>query len=168
LSATAEGEARRSGPSQRGVEGAGAIVIALFGAAVVIGGVKVGVGWGEEGPKSGFFPFYVGLAILASSAINFVRARAIDVEPRFATWTELRQVGAVVWPTTLYVAVVPWIGIYLSSIALVTYFMIRLGRYGVLFSGVVAAGVMAAIYLTFETWFLVPLPKGPIEELLGL
>jgi len=25
-----------------------------------------------------------------------------------------------------------------------------------------------AIYFTFEKWFLVPLPKGPIEDWLGL
>jgi hypothetical protein len=31
-----------------------------------------------------------------------------------------------------------------------------------------AVGVMAVIYLTFEKWFLVPLPKGPLEALLGL
>ena len=27
---------------------------------VIIGSLKVGIGWGAEGPKAGFFPFYVG------------------------------------------------------------------------------------------------------------
>ena len=31
----------------------------------------------------------------------------------------------------------------------------------------VAIGVPAAIFALFELWFLVPLPKGPIERLLG-
>ncbi|MGE3870003.1 MAG: tripartite tricarboxylate transporter TctB family protein, partial [Pseudorhodoplanes sp.] len=29
-------------------------------------------------------------------------------------------------------------------------------------------GVPVLIYFTFEKWFLVPLPKGPIEDWLGL
>ena len=29
-------------------------------------------------------------------------------------------------------------------------------------------GVPIALFLIFETWFLVPLPKGPIEEWFGL
>jgi len=27
---------------------------------------------------------------------------------------------------------------------------------------------MVAFYLVFETWFKVPLPKGPLEQALGL
>jgi hypothetical protein len=32
----------------------------------------------------------------------------------------------------------------------------------------VSIGTMVAFFLVFERWFLVPLPKGPIEALLGL
>ena len=31
-----------------------------------------------------------------------------------------------------------------------------------------AIGFSAVFYLIFEVWFLVPLPKGPLEALLGL
>jgi len=31
----------------------------------------------------------------------------------------------------------------------------------------VAIGVPLVFFLVFERWFLVPLPKGPIEQLLG-
>jgi hypothetical protein len=27
--------------------------------------------------------------------------------------------------------------------------------------------VMSVLFMMFEVWFLVPLPKGPIEELFG-
>jgi hypothetical protein len=33
--------------------------------------------------------------------------------------------------------------------------------------GAVAVGVPVVTFVIFEKWFLVPLPKGPIEELLG-
>ena len=32
----------------------------------------------------------------------------------------------------------------------------------------VAIGMPAITYIVFEKWFLVPLPKGPLEEWLGL
>jgi len=31
----------------------------------------------------------------------------------------------------------------------------------------VSVGVPVAIFVLFEIWFLVPLPKGPIERMLG-
>jgi hypothetical protein len=42
------------------------------------------------------------------------------------------------------------------------------GRYGVGMSAAVSVFVVVATYLMFEKWFLVPLPKGPIEDWLGL
>jgi putative tricarboxylic transport membrane protein len=86
----------------------------------------------------------------------------------FAEWEHLGQVWSVVVPTAIYVGVMPWTGIYLASVVLITYFMMRLGRYPVYVAGGVAVGMMIVVYFTFERWFLVPLPKGPIEELLGL
>jgi hypothetical protein len=32
----------------------------------------------------------------------------------------------------------------------------------------VSLATMVAFYLVFEIWFQVPLPKGPLESLLGL
>ena len=46
--------------------------------------------------------------------------------------------------------------------------MIWLGKYS-WFKGVaVALGVTVVAFLLFEIWFKVPLPKGPLEALLGL
>ena len=62
---------RGAGPAQRPVEMGVAVAIAVFALVVIAGSVQVGIGWGAEGPKAGFFPFYVGLVILGSSIINF-------------------------------------------------------------------------------------------------
>jgi hypothetical protein len=42
------------------------------------------------------------------------------------------------------------------------------GRYGWALTLGIAVGIPAITYLLFEKWFLIPLPKGPIEDLLGL
>ncbi|MBI3434213.1 MAG: tripartite tricarboxylate transporter TctB family protein [Proteobacteria bacterium] len=157
------------GPSQRAVEAGVALGMVGFALVVIVGSLQVGIGWGDEGPKAGFFPFYVGLIIFAASVINLLQARArIAGERLFAEWSALRQVLSVVIPTAIYVAVLPWVGIYFASAVLIGFFMRWLGRYGWALIAAVSVGVPLAFFLVFERWFLVPLPKGPIENLLGL
>lgn len=157
------------GPSHRGVEIGTAIFTAAFGLIVIAGSMAAGISWGVEGPRAGFFPFYVGLFILGGSIVNLVNAIAAGPsDKRFAEWSQLRQVLAVVIPSAIYVALIPSLGIYVCSIALIAVFMRWLGRYGWGLVAAISIGVPAFFYLMFEKWFLVPLPKGPIEELLGL
>ena len=47
----------------------------------------------------------------------------------FADWAQLRQVLSVVIPTAVYVALVPWLGLYVASLLLIAVFMKWLGRY---------------------------------------
>jgi putative tricarboxylic transport membrane protein len=160
--------ARGGGPSHRAVELAVAVFTAAFALIVMAGSLRAGVGWGAEGPKAGFFPFYVALVILGASIVNFgaVISRPADHQ-LFAEWGQLRQVMAMLVPTAIYVALVPWIGIYVASMLLIAVFMRWLGRYGWGRIAAIAVGVPVVTFLIFEKWFLVPLPKGPIEEYLG-
>jgi putative tricarboxylic transport membrane protein len=155
------------GPSQRGVEIGTAVAILIFGAIVIYGAWLAGIGWGAEGPKAGFFPFYVGLAIVVSSLVNIAHAFQGDGKALFADWSQLRQVLAVVIPTAIYVAAIPFIGLYVASIILIAGFMKVLGKYAWGITLGVAIGVPLLAFVMFEKWFLVPLPKGPIEALLG-
>ena len=156
-----------SGPSHRLVEIGTALFIALFGAVVIYGSLQVGIGWGAEGPKAGFFPFYLGVIIIVASVVNLGAALSTG-KRQFASWPQLRQVLSVIVPTAVYVAVIPTIGIYISSMLLIAGFMRWLGRYPWLLVVAIAVGVPIAFFLMFEKWFLVSLPKGPLEEWLGL
>lgn len=166
MSDTPEG-AGEAGPSHRAVEIGVAVCTALFALVVIVGSLQAGITWGAEGPRAGFFPFYVALFILGGSAVNFMQiysARGLGV---FAGWGQLRQVGSVVLPTAVYVALIPWLGIYVSSILLIAVFMRWLGQYGWASVLATAIGMPLLTFVVFERWFLVPLPKGPLEELLG-
>jgi putative tricarboxylic transport membrane protein len=156
------------GPSHRAVELGVAVAGAIFALIVIGGSMQVGVDWAFDGPKAGFFPFYVGLFILGSSVVNFVTAWSEPSDRIFAEWGQLGQVLSVVIPAVVYVVLVPWIGMYVASMLLIAVFMRWLGRYGWGLVLAVAIGVPAITFLVFEKWFLVPLPKGPIEELLNL
>jgi putative tricarboxylic transport membrane protein len=157
-----------AGPRQHLVEVGVAAAMMLLGAIAVIGSLRVGTGWGTEGPKSGFFPFWIGLIVIATSAYNLVRAYTHGSRKLFASWMQITQVLKVVLPLTIYVGVIPWLGIYLASALLIAGFMRWIGRYGWPLILAISIGLPIIIYITFEKWFLVPLPKGPIEDLLGL
>ncbi len=146
-----------------------ALFLMLLAGLVLADSLRVGIGWGEDGPRSGYFPFYIGLALLGSSAWTAFKAlRRWRVAEVFAEREQLRLVMAILWPMTAYVALVSVMGIYVSSVVLIAYFMLRHGRHGAVLTAAVSVGVPLFFYVVFERWFLVPLPKGPLEALVGL
>jgi hypothetical protein len=157
-----------AGPSHRGVEIGVGVSTAIFALIVIFGSIQAGIDWGVEGPRAGFFPFYIGLFILGGSVVNLVQIFAGGAKGGlFADWEQLRRVMSVVVPSAIYVAIVPYVGIYVASALLIGVFMKWLGRYRWPLVLAVAIGMPIATFVVFESWFLVPLPKGPIEEFLG-
>jgi hypothetical protein len=137
---------------------------------VITDSLRVGIGWSDEGPRSGYFPFYIGIGLAGASAwialqqlLNWRQRNA-----EFAEKGQLKLVWAIFWPMVIYVGLVAATGIYAASVVLIAFFMRKHGKHGWLPTLGVAVGVPLACYLTFERWFLVPLPKGPLEALLGL
>jgi putative tricarboxylic transport membrane protein len=143
-------------------------LIGLFGAITVYGSVKAGINWGAEGPKAGFFPFYVGIVIIISSIINLRDVLAVKSTSVFAEWGQLRRVLSVVIPTGIYVGTMPALGLYLTSAVFIGWFMHWLGKYKWPLVLAFSLGTPIVIFIVFERWFMVPLPKGPIEDWLGL
>jgi len=147
-----------------------AAVLALVALVVIGDSLRVGIGWADDGPRGGYFPFYVGLLLLGASlaiAVGTLR-RWRQADPVFAQRAQLRSVAAVLLPMVAYVALIAGLGIYAASALLIGWFMRRHGRYGWGPTAAVSIGVPLLVFAVFEKWFLVPLPKGPLEHLLGL
>ena len=149
------------------------VVTLLFiaaGTVVIADSIRLGIGWKEsEGPASGYFPFYIGLFMILASAGTLIRvllARDTGTED-FVGVRGARQVVLVLIPLVVYVGVTAAVGFYVASALYIALFMRYFGRYGWTLNIPVAVGVMALLFLTFEKWFLVPLPKGPIEAYFG-
>jgi putative tricarboxylic transport membrane protein len=144
-------------------------VLALVGTLVVADSLRVGIGWGLEGPQSGFFPFYIGLILSASSAwtfaLNLVPARR-DTE-NFVEQSSLKRVLALLAPAVVFVVAVRWVGLYVAGALLVAFFMRAIGGFTLARSAGVGAAIALALFVVFEIWFLMPLPKGPLEAALG-
>jgi putative tricarboxylic transport membrane protein len=135
---------------------------------VIVDSLRTGIGWADDGPRSGYFPFCIGLFLAAASGailIGQLRDRSMKV---FAERAQLSMVVQVFIPIVLYVALIAVLGIYAASVLLIAYFMRRHGRYGWLLTAGVSVAVPLAFFGIFERWFLVPLIKGPLEAWLGL
>jgi len=160
----------RSVVSLKTMDVAVALAFFAFGLLVAYDSYRLGAKWAEDGPQSGYVPFYIGVIICIASLINVVlalRVRAADGES-FVSADQLKSVLSVAIPTLLYVLVIQFLGIYAASTLFIAVFMMWLGKYGWLRSVLVGFGVSVAFFLMFEIWFHVPLPKGPIEAMLGL
>jgi putative tricarboxylic transport membrane protein len=75
---------------------------------------------------------------------------------------------SVLVPSGIYVALISPLGIYVASALFVAFFMRWLGKYSWWMVALVSIGNSVAFFLIFEIWFLVPLPKGPLEAWLHL
>jgi hypothetical protein len=147
-----------------------ALLLLAVSVAVVADSLRVGARWGDDGPQPGYFPFYVGLILGASSVWTLVqqlRRWRADRGEVFLTRPQARDVFSVLWPMALHVAAIPLLGIYLASALLIAWFMLRHGRHARWVTAAVSLGVPLVFFLVFERWFVVPLPKGPVEAWLG-
>jgi len=163
----------REGRAAFRVKSAEIVVSALFLAAaalVMYDSVRLGATWGDDGPKAGYFPFYIGLIMALAALVNLARGVLIRPEKNkpFVLTGQLKLVLAVLVPTVIYAAAIIWIGIYLASVVFIGFFMRWLGKYAWWKVAAVSLGVVVAVFFIFEIWFKVPLPKGPIEAWLGL
>ena len=144
-------------------------VLLAAGLLVIQDSVRIGIRWVEDGPQAGYFPFYIGVLLALSSAWTLVRAAwQRGVSAGFVGAKALRAILSMLVPSVVFVALLGWLGLYVASFLYITFFMVWLGKYAWVKSLAVAAGVSVMAFLLFEVWFKVPLPKGPLEALLGL
>lgn len=154
--------------STRTVDTVVAALLIAVGTVVVWDSHRIGASWAFDGPEAGYFPFYIGLVIVVSSIVNLVLA-VLRKGPGggFVERGQLLSVLKVLIPAALFVGATGWIGIYVSAAVYIAIFMAWLGRFRPWLIAPVALGVPFALFVLFEIWFLVPLPKGPLEAALG-
>jgi hypothetical protein len=139
----------------------------LLAAGVIYDSVRVGHGWGADGPEAGFYPFYVALLLGAAAGSIFVREWRSAVPRLFVGGTELQRVLSVLLPSTLYVVALLWLGLYVASALFLVGFMRLQGKYSWARTLPIGLGVPLLMFAVFERGFGLPLPKGPLEGWLG-
>jgi hypothetical protein len=159
----------RAVASTRAVDIAVSLLLAAFAALMAYDNWKSGAGWAADGPKAGYFPFYLSLLLGAASLFGLVKALAsrAGADKPFVNGDQLKRVMQVLVPTFLFCLLTQWLGIYVASFLLIAGFMRLIGRiawWKTLLTSFIFAVVM---FLTFDVAFDVIMPKGPLEALLG-
>jgi putative tricarboxylic transport membrane protein len=146
-----------------------AALLMAVGGVVMKGSYDLGAGWSPNGPDSGYFPFYIGLLILGSSTVTLLITlftKSPDRTP-FIEPQQFQRVLQVLIPSIVFVLAIDYIGIYIAGGLFIACFMWWLGKYRLPKVVLVSVLVPVALFFLFEVWFLVPLPKGPVEGFFG-
>lgn len=150
-----------------------ALCLGAVGVAGATGSLELGVGWeGTAGPAPGYFPFYVGLIVIAASIgcliQALVKAKSAELRETFLESEQTMRLLSFLLPMIAFVVITIFLGVYVGSILYLTYVAWRQGKYKPYIALGIGIAFAIALYLVFETAFQVPLLKGPLENMLGI
>lgn len=138
-----------------------------LGGIVLFDSVRLGFRWGMDGPESGFFPFWLATILLLACLVIIVQAVRRKSDEPFVERTKLPMVLKVLGPATGMVLLTQFLGLYVASALYMGIYMQWVGRHSWKSTIGLSLSIPVVIFLIFEKWFLVPLPKGPLEAWLG-
>ena len=161
-------EEPRAVASTRAVDIAVSLLLAAFAALMAWDNWRSGAGWAADGPKAGYFPFYLSLLLGGASLFGLAKAGVQrSKNAPFVNRDQLRRVMQVLVPTFLFCLFTQWLGIYVASLILIAGFMRAVGRIAWWKSLLTSFVFAAAMFVTFDVAFDVIMPKGPLEAWLG-
>jgi hypothetical protein len=151
----------------RGADLVTASLLMLMGGVVVFDAARLGIGWGTGGPQSGFFPFWLAVLLVAACAVIMVQAWSRRASGPFVTRDKLGLVLRVLGPAVGLVVLTQWLGLYVSAALYIAGYMRWIGRHSWWAVLACSLGTAVLAFLIFDRWFLIPMPKGPLEVWLG-
>lgn len=156
--------------SRFGLQIIAALGTLAFGGLIVFGALEHEIGWGERGPETGYFPFWMGMLVILGSLGTMAQAvlgRDGLGEPAITRMQAARALAFAV-PVVGFVALTSVLGLYVAMVLYLFGVMVGQGGYRWVTAAAVSAGTALVFFLMFEKWLLVPLMKGPIEAWLGI
>ena len=162
-------EEPRALASTRAVDIAVSLLLIAFAALMAYDNLRSGIGWASDGPKAGYFPFYLAVLLGGASLFGLVKALVsrAGADSPFVNRDQLKRVMQVLLPTFLFCLLTQWLGIYVASFLLIAGFMRVIGRIAWWKSLVTSLVFAVAMFVTFDVAFDVIMPKGPLEAWLG-
>ena len=139
------------------------LLLLAFGVGVVVQAESVGAGWIRGRPESGFFPYWLGVILVALSLIVLAqtlwRWRRMT-EPFFHDRDALRSVLKVGATAGVAIVLIYFVGFYAAAVLYMLLYTYWVGRHRLLTAIAVSVGIPVVIYVVFERWLLILLPRG--------
>ena len=144
-----------------------ALVLMAGGVLVIWDSLRLGIGWGTDGPRSGFFPFWLAVVLMSCCLGIAAQAIARADRGRFIQRQAILPVLQMLLPSAGFVLMTQFVGLYVATALYMALYMRWIGRYSWFPIVVISVALPVVTFLVFEKWFLVPMPKGPLEAWLG-
>ncbi|MGM8849938.1 tripartite tricarboxylate transporter TctB family protein [Salinicola halophyticus] len=159
-----------NGISRYSMEIATALLTGAIGMAICYGAWQVGTGWTPSGPDSGYFPFWIGVLVVAGSLVNLLRTVIghRHKDEVFLDAVRLRSLARFTLPIIGFAVVSLLLGLYVGTTLYVLFAMRLQGHYAWWKSLASGIAISVCFYLLFELVFQVPLLKGPLEHAFGI
>jgi len=146
-----------------------ALVLLILAGVVAREAIRLDIGWGDIGPKGGFFPFWLSVLLALSSLkilVSCLFRQNGDSATPFVTRNRLWLVLTVLVPIALVVPSIRVAGFYPTAFFYLFLYIWWTGKKSWFVVLSVSLLFPLAIYMIFEKWFLIPLPKGMLEAYL--
>jgi putative tricarboxylic transport membrane protein len=112
------------------IEVAVAIILIALGVVLFNEALRLGPGWGAQGPQPGFFPFALtSVMVIGTIGVLIVAFKKPNREPFFEANQEVIDLLKVGIPVAVAVFAIRWLGLYLTSSLYMGFFMFWYGRF---------------------------------------
>src|SRR5690606_21753386 len=99
-----------------------------LGGLIIYDALRLGPGWGEQGPEPGFFPFTLAMIMTIAAVGVFLAAwRRPETQPFFEVQEEVTDLLKVGLPILAAIFIMQWAGLYITAGLYTAFFM---GWYG--------------------------------------
>jgi hypothetical protein len=152
------------------MEIATSLATAAIGGVVIYGAMEHSIGWGDAGPEAGYFPFWIGLIVMAASFAVLVQTvvQKVGAGETFLTREQSLRVASFAVPVVLFVPVSLYLGLYVATAIYLLATTTLQGKFPLVKAVPIAIAAPVVMFVVFERWFQTPLLKGPLEAALGL
>jgi putative tricarboxylic transport membrane protein len=140
----------------------GAVLLLLLGVWFAAVAFQHYTYWGATGPGSGFFPFWLGLAMAALAALLLARSvRAAEPGPGWAPRGRgLARFLGVLGGGVAFVVLMPWLGMAVTTVLFLLGVLRLLEGHAWVTAVGIALATAAVNWAVFAWWLRVPFPTG--------
>ena len=134
-------------------------ILVVVGAIII--GVSLSYGFGTlRAPGPGLYPFFIGVIIVPLSLILLVKGIKAKQGSSLFSWETAVTFVLMIATFCLWIIVMPWLG-YVIVTFFATYALAKIMRLEGWFKPlIISAGTAFFIYLLFDVWLYIDLPKG--------
>jgi hypothetical protein len=146
-------------PTRWSLEAAFDSIITGLGIVIIITSLSYGLGTFRR-PGPGLYPFFVGLSIVIFSMVILISELRPQTRPALFNRGDVKTLLFMIVASCLWILMIPLLG-YVIVTLLVTYGFCKIMRLEGLWKPLsISAGTALFIYLLFDYWLYIDLPKG--------